>query len=104
MLRLNLPIPPTKWPKNTGLLGGDVAGFPNGRRVFDDVVTIEVRAVAGATLPLVDGAFSADGAAGAVHQGLTSGDADTTALGTEAYLPSFPYLGVPHSGFTTPAA
>ena len=32
-------------------LGGDAAGFPNGRRLGDDVVTIELRAVAGATYP-----------------------------------------------------
>jgi Domain of unknown function (DUF4331) len=104
MLRLNVAIPPASSPKNTGLLGGDVAGYPNGRRVFDDVVTIEVRAIAGATLPLVDPSFTADGAAGAVSQGLTSSDTDLSAKGTESYLPSFPYLGVPHSGFTTPAS
>ena len=104
MLRLNLAIPPAGSPENTGLLGGDVAGFPNGRRVFDDVVTIEVRAVAGATLQLVDPAFKSDGAAGAVHQGLTSGPSDLTARSTEAYLPTFPYLGVPLSGYAVPAA
>ena len=39
MLRLNTAIPPTTSSPNTlGLLGGDLAGFPNGRRVFDDVV------------------------------------------------------------------
>ena len=41
-------------PSNLGILGGDLAGFPNGRRVLDDVVTIELRAVAGVTFPLVD--------------------------------------------------
>ncbi len=104
MLRLNVAIPPAKSPKNTGLLGGDVAGYPNGRRVFDDVVTIEVRAIAGATLPLVDTSFTADGAAGAVDQGLTSGPSDLTANGTEKYLSSFPYLGVPYSGYSTPSS
>ena len=104
LLRLNMAIPPATNPANTGLLGGDAAGFPNGRRVFDDVVTIEVRAIAGATLGLVDTTFSADKAAGQVNQGLTSGDSDTSALGTEAYLSTFPYLGAPHSGFAVPAA
>jgi len=37
MLRLNTSIPPTSKPSIFGLLGGDAAGFPNGRRVFDDV-------------------------------------------------------------------
>ena len=99
MLRLNVAIPPTaKGPSNLGLIGGDPAGFPNGRRVFDDVATIEIRAIAGATLPLVDPAFKADAAAGAVSMGLTSGPGDLTAMGTENYLTQFPWLGIPHSG------
>ena len=67
-LRLNIAIPPTAQPKRLGLLDGDLQGFPNGRRVADDVVTIELRAVAGATLPLVDDTFTPDGAATA-HRG-----------------------------------
>ncbi len=81
-----------------------MAGFPNGRRVFDDVVTIELRALAGAVLKLVDPAFSPDGAAAAISEGLTSGGGDLAAMGTENYLSAFPYLGVPHSGFAVPAA
>jgi hypothetical protein len=108
MLRLNMAIPPatasSTLPSNKGLLGGDLAGFPNGRRVFDDVVTIEIEAVAGATLGLVDPSFTPDGAATAVNQGLTSSPSDLTAMGTENYLPSFPYLGVPHSGYFTPSS
>ena len=36
---------------NLGLLGKDLAGYPNGRRPTDDVVTIALMAVAGATIP-----------------------------------------------------
>src|SRR6202167_3793956 len=54
MLRLNTAIPPTRKPHELGILGGDLAGYPDGRRVFDDVVTIELRAIAGATYPLVN--------------------------------------------------
>jgi hypothetical protein len=108
MLRLNLAIPPavtsSTLPSNLGLLGGDLAGFPNGRRVYDDVVTIEIQAVAGATLGLVDPSFTPDGAASLVNQGLTSSGTDITAMGTENYLTSFPYLGVPHSGYYTPSS
>jgi Domain of unknown function (DUF4331) len=108
-LRLNVAIPPTPMSsvKNLGLLGGDIGGFPNGRRVFDDVATIELRAIAGATLPLVDPAFTADAATGEVSFGLTSSTnpGDTTAKGTENYLSSFPYLGLPISGYDVmPAA
>jgi Domain of unknown function (DUF4331) len=104
LLRLNMAIPPTTSnPSNLGLIGGDAAGFPNGRRVFDDIVTIELRALAGVTLPLVDPSFTADAAASAVTDGLTSSATDTTAKGTEVYIPHFPYLGAPHGGFDTPA-
>ena len=47
-LRLNVAIAPTQKPNPFGLLGGDLAGFPNGRRVVDDVVSIELQAIAGA--------------------------------------------------------
>jgi hypothetical protein len=100
VLRLNVAIPPTaSGASNLGLVGGDLAGYPNGRRVFDDVATIEVRAIAGATLPLVDKSYQPDAAAGAVSMGLTTGPTDLQAKGTELYLPEFPYLGTPHSGF-----
>ncbi len=50
-LRLNvaLPITPIASINRLGLLGGDVAGFPNGRRPHDDVVDIALRAMAGGT-------------------------------------------------------
>ncbi len=103
LLRLNTSIAPSSAPNVLGLLGGDAAGFPNGRRVFDDVVTIEVRAIAGLTYGLVDASFSADGAASVVDDGLTSSPTDLTADGTIQYLSTFPYLGTPHSGFNIPA-
>jgi Domain of unknown function (DUF4331) len=81
-----------------GLLGGDLAGFPNGRRVADDVVAIELRAVAGATYPLVNPAFTPDGAVSVVDDGVTADDVGTP------FLTKFPYLGTPFSGFDVPAA
>jgi Domain of unknown function (DUF4331) len=103
-LRLNVAIPPnTSRPSNLGLLGGDVAGFPNGRRVFDDVFTIELRAIAGVTYALVDQSFTPDGAASAVSDGLTPDGFDQTAQGTVKFLRTFPYLGLPHSGYEIPA-
>jgi hypothetical protein len=49
LLRLNTGVAPTPMPsrKRLGLLAGDAAGFPNGRRVSDDVTDIAARAVAG---------------------------------------------------------
>jgi hypothetical protein len=104
MLRLNTAIAPASSPNSLGLLGLDVAGWPNGRRVFDDVATIALRAVAGVTLQFV-ASFSPDGAAGLVDFGLTTGGtgSDLTAKGTENYLSNFPYLGTPYSGYSNPS-
>jgi hypothetical protein len=96
MLRLNVAIPPASSPNAFGLLGGDIAGFPNGRRVFDDIVTIELKAIAGATIPLVDPSFTPDGAVGLVQSYLTPG--------SDRYQATFPYLGTPHDGFDTPSS
>ena len=102
-LRLNMAIPPTRnKPSNLGLIGMDLAGFPNGRRVFDDVTTIELRALAGATYPLVQPSYTPDAAAGILTQGLTSSNTDLTAENTVHYIRHFPYLGLPHSGFFNP--
>jgi hypothetical protein len=98
LLRLNMAIPPSSSPNILGVVGGDLAGFPNGRRVFDDVVSIELKAIAGATYPLIDSSFTPDAAVGAVDQGLTPASLETP------YLSAFPYLGHPLGGFETPAA
>lgn len=90
MLRLNVAVRPATKPSNLGILGGDLAGFPNGRRPADDVTSIELKAVAGATIPLVDPAYTPDGAASLVEQGVPPVD----------YLPAFPYLGHPYSGYS----
>ena len=90
LLRLNVAVPPAASPSNLGILGGDLAGFPNGRRVADDVTTIELKALAGATIPLVDPGFTPDGAAGVITQGVEPVE----------FLDSFPYLGHPYSGYS----
>ena len=99
MLRLNTSVPPTPSAKQSiyGLLGGDAAGFPNGRRVTDDVVAIELRALAGVTYPLIDKTFKPDAAAGQLTDGLTPGSVHAP------YLGRFPYLGVPYSGYNEPS-
>jgi len=53
LLRLNTGVAPTAptSASRLGLLGGDAAGYPNGRRLFDDVTDISLRAVAGVLNP-----------------------------------------------------
>src|SRR5580692_7961415 len=99
MLRLNTSIAPTPPKKQSiyGLVGGDAGGFPNGRRVTDDVVAIELRAIAGAVYNLVDKTFTPDAAADKLTDGLTPASVSAPLLG------QFPYLGVPYSGFDNPS-
>ena len=81
LLRLNLTIPVTAKPDRMGVLAGDNQGWPNGRRLNDDVIDIAEQAVGGflkgTKLPLGDG---------------VNGD-DRNLLG------SFPYAADPQSGF-----
>ncbi len=99
MLRLNMAIPPSSSPSILGLLGGDLAGYPNGRRVADDVVTIELRAIAGLTYQVVHGSsvYTADGAAGVIFDVVSDNTPPVK------YLSHFPYLNHPYSGFDLPA-
>ncbi|HSV58149.1 MAG TPA: DUF4331 domain-containing protein [Variovorax sp.] len=101
MQRLNTSIPPT--PKaaqnNLGVLGGDNAGFPNGRRPGDDVVDAELRVAMGALCV-------ATGAADALQVGCKPSDAPAGAaaltdgaLQSPAQFPDvFPYLNLPLPG------
>ena len=94
LLRLNMAVPIASGPPNRlGLVGGDAAGFPNGRRLTDDITTIELRAVAGLTYPLVAPSYTPDGAASVIEDG-TFGKPGRT------LLPAFPYVGTPYSGYS----
>jgi len=95
LLRLNVAIPPSPSPNPLGLLGGDLAGFPNGRRVVDDVVKIELRAVAGATYPLVAPDYTPDDAVNVIEDGTFNNPG-------RQFLGKFPYLGLPYSGYDVP--
>jgi hypothetical protein len=101
MLRLNTSIPPTPASSakfsTLGLVGGDPAGFPNGRRITDDVVTIELRAIAGLTYKLVDSSYTVDAVVSELSDGLTGASVDS------GPLTQFPYMGVPYDGYNNPS-
>ena len=82
-LKINLGIPPSPTPSRFGVLGGDNAGYPNGRRLTDDVVDIDLQVVAGFLVgnqvPLGDGVDRND----------------------KLFLSHFPYLAAPDSGFAS---
>jgi hypothetical protein len=85
MLRLNMGIPPcSNACSPLGVIGGDVAGFPNGRRLSDDVVDVSLRAVLGVLLP--------------DHQAIADTIGDGVNTNDVPFQDSFPYVGYPHSG------
>lgn len=85
-LRLNLGVPVSATPNRLGVIGGDLGGFPNGRRLTDDVVDIELRVVAGVLIP----AFNVS-----PNKDITDGvDANE-----KTFLSTFPYVAHPHQGY-----
>ena len=88
-----------------GVVGGDNAGFPNGRRVFDDVVSIELKAVAGALLGGVVKTYTPDAAAGLLFDVGSSEPKTVASLGAFGlrYRSDFPYLADPWDGYDNPA-
>ncbi|HEX9313531.1 MAG TPA: DUF4331 domain-containing protein [Actinomycetota bacterium] len=93
-LRLNMDIAPCEPGScsnysDLGVIGGDNAGFPNGRRLADDVIDVALRVVEGVLIPGHDPA--ADGLA----DGVNANDVP--------FQSSFPYLALPHSGSDTTA-
>lgn len=95
MLRLNVAVPPATSPNVLGIIGGDLAGYPNGRRIIDDVTTIALRAIAGITYPLVQKKYKPDAAASAITQGITPLSSRSQA--------AFPYVATPHDGYDFPS-
>jgi hypothetical protein len=88
LLRLNTGVPPTAMAnrRRLAVLGGDLGGFPNGRRVSDDVTDIAARVVAGGVL--VNGFNVAPN--NRLGDGVNTNDLP--------YQETFPYVAFAHSG------
>jgi hypothetical protein len=93
VIRLNMGIKPTPVGQQNrlGLLAGQQDGFPNGRRLIDDVVDIELRALAGGTPFTPD--FNK-----APNNALTDG-VDRNDRNNGVFMTQFPYLNTPHQGY-----
>jgi Domain of unknown function (DUF4331) len=87
-LKLNLGVPPAANPNRFGVLAGDVAGFPNGRRLIDDVVDIELRVIAGALLPADQGGKQIP-----LGDGVDQND--------KPFRSQFPYVALANDGFNS---
>jgi hypothetical protein len=102
-MRLNTttPVTPLAMQNDLGVLGGDTAGFPNGRRPIDDVVDIELRVAMGVLLSPFDGtAADPDPASDGSRQLHYTDGAEPNPAN---YLPMFPYLNTPLGGSPTSA-
>jgi hypothetical protein len=97
-LRLNTAVPPTPFASASrlGYLGGDVAGFPNGRRMCDDVVDIELRVVAGVIVGLLPPAAGGDPKYAAAPNSQLGDGVDFPQRGCRYF---FPYMWSPTSAF-----
>lgn len=91
LLRLNTGVPATALAARSrlGVLGGDLAGWPDGRRVSDDVTDIALRAVAGVLVSGFGGAPN-----NSLGDGVNSNDVP--------YQETFPYVAWAHSGLEIP--
>lgn len=82
-LRLNLGTPLTAAPKAYGVLDGDLQGFPNGRRLNDNID--------GPLIRMLEGEPAGPSAAGLLPKPIVSLEpADAQSV--------FPYLNLPHAG------
>jgi hypothetical protein len=102
-LRLNTStaVTPLASQNDLGVLGGDLSGFPNGRRPIDDVVDIELRVAMGVLLSPFDGSASdPDPASDASRQLHYTDGAEPNPAN---YLPAFPYLNTALAGSPTSA-
>lgn len=90
MIRLNMSIPPTDPAKASrlGILGGDKAGFPNGRRLADDVHDIGLRVLAGAS-PLTP----------AFDKAPNNQLGDGVDANNKPFKSTFPYVAEPIAGY-----
>lgn len=85
MLRLNMSIPPcSDMCSSLGVIGGDVVGFPNGRRLEDDIIDVSLRVVLGVLLP--------------DHQDIAETIGDGVDANDKPFNAQFPYVAYPTSG------
>jgi hypothetical protein len=96
LLRLNTSIDPNPSPSRFGVLAGDLAGFPNGRRLGDDIVDIELRAFAEGYGPVLEGLL------GLPNKSPNNQLGDGVDGNDVPFLPAFPYVGTPHQGYDVP--
>jgi hypothetical protein len=93
LLRLNTAIAPTAKPNPLGALAGDFQGFPNGRRLVDDVTDIEVRAIACGYGPILAAAL------GLCNLSPNNVVGDGVDANENTFLQKFPYVSTPNRGY-----
>jgi hypothetical protein len=104
LMRLNTAVPATAQGSENriGFLAGDFAGYPNGRRVGDDVVDITIRAAAGILLPGNACRDTTSGAAVSCNQAPNNILGDGINQNERPFRLTFPYLPSPYDGYQFP--
>ena len=85
---------PPRPPSRLGALDGDLCGFPNGRRLADDIVDIELRAFAQGYGPFLNAAF------GLPNKSPNNQLGDGVDANDKAFLDTFPYVAAPNGATT----
>jgi hypothetical protein len=99
LLRLNTSIAPSApvgGGNRLGVLAGDFAGFPNGRRLEDDIVDIDLRAFAEGYGPILHAAL------GLADKSPNDQLGDGVDANDKLFLGRFPYVATPHQGYDVP--
>ena len=111
LLRLNTAVTPTPTgacfhpslgkpasapPSRLGALDGDLCGFPNGRRLADDIVDIDLRAFAQGYGPFLNAAF------GLPNKSPNNQLGDGVDTNDKPFLDHFPYVATPSAGYDVP--
>jgi hypothetical protein len=93
-----LNLPPTTPPSRLSVIDGDLCGYPNGRRLLDDIVDVDLRAFAEGYGPILNAVL------GLPNKSPNNqlGDGVDGNEPTKPFLTTFPYVAAPHQGYQVP--
>jgi len=91
-----LGLPSTTPPSRLSVIDGDLCGYPNGRRLFDDIVDVDLRAFAEGYGPILNAVL------GLPNKSPNNLLGDGVDANEKAFLGTFPYVAAPHAGYDNP--
>jgi Domain of unknown function (DUF4331) len=91
-----LSLPPSTPPSRLSVIDGDLCGYPNGRRLFDDIVDVDLRAFAEGYGPILNAVL------GLPNKSPNNVLGDGVDANEKAFLTTFPYVAAPFAGYDKP--